>query len=155
MQSIPGRSVGGVAVFSFDGGGAYFSPFPLFHLAGVQAHIYQPVLALEASSVLGLPDRPPTPQLILDIIEYRKVKALYSPPSIIEMISQLPGGFESLCACEYIIYAGGPLSSACGDRLTQNVTLSTVCKLPLYFHSINETKKLKQMDLLKPVQIIC
>ena len=128
MRPIPGRAMGGTAAFSFPGGGSYFSPFPPFHLAGANALIYQPLLALEASVIIGLPDRPPTPQFILDILEYKKPEALYSPPSLIEMISQMPGGFDALKACKSVIYAGGPLSKACGDQLAAHVRLGTVCK---------------------------
>lgn len=86
----------GTAALSFDVGGFYFSPFPPFHLAGANALIYQPLIALEASAIIGLPDRPPTPQFILDILKHKKPRALYLPPSLIELISQMPGGLEAL-----------------------------------------------------------
>ena len=135
MRPIPGRSLSGTTASSFDGGGFYFSPFPPTHLAGANALIYQLLIALEASAIIGLADRPPTPQFILDIIKHKKPRVLYSPPSLIEMISQLPGGMDALKTCECIIYAGGPLSKTCGDQLTHHVKLSTVCKSAASAHA--------------------
>ena len=128
MRKLPGRSMSGGAAFDFEGGGSFYSPFPFFHLAGFQSFINQPVMAMEASAILGLPDRPPTPELVLEILRHKKPRGIYSPPSIIESIAQLPGGMDTLASCECIIYAGGPLANWCGDLLTQKVKLSTVCK---------------------------
>lgn len=127
MRPIPGRTLGTAEPFNFPGGGSYYSPFPFFHLAGAQSLLHTPLMALEASAICGLPDRPPTPQLVLHIIKYKKPRALYCPPSILEMTTQMPGGMEVLQTCENIIFAGGPLSKSCGDQLTKVVQLSTVC----------------------------
>ena len=86
------------------------------------------VMTFEASAIVGLPDRPPTPQLVLDIINLKRPRALYCPPSIIEMVSQVPGGMAALKTCDTIIYGGGPLADSCGDQLKQDVHLGIICE---------------------------
>ncbi|KAL9084510.1 MAG: hypothetical protein Q9159_005206 [Coniocarpon cinnabarinum] len=127
MQPPPGRHLSGMLAFDFDGGGAFFAPFPCCHLAGFQATCVLPVYAVEASAIFALPDRPATAQLAKQIMEQQPVRGTYAPPSIIEQISALPGGMELLVQQEVMIYAGGPLSRACGDRLVKHgVKVATI-----------------------------
>lgn len=128
MREIPGRRPAGKPSFDFQGGGEYFCPFPFAHLAGLSASAMYPVLTLESTAVLGLPDRPATPMLMKEIIDYKKLKGIYSPPSLIEAVATLPGGLESLRTLSLIIYAGGPLSVSCGNDLAKHADVQPICE---------------------------
>ena len=64
LPNIPGREVDGLALFDYDGGGYFYSPFPGFHLAGMTAMSVYPVFMKSASLIMGLADRPPTPEMV-------------------------------------------------------------------------------------------
>lgn len=124
LRQIPGRqSRNNMTMLDFPGGGSFLSPFPPFHLGGVFAMIGFPCFAFEATIVLLLPDRAPTPQLLFEVIQAKKPRGLFCPPSLIEAVSALPGGLDLLCGCDSVVYAGGPLSSACGDALSRRTKL--------------------------------
>lgn len=128
MEPPPGRQLSGMLAFDFPGGGPFFAPFPCSHLAGFTATCILPVYAVEATVVFALPDRPATAQVAKQIMELQPVRGMYAPPSIIEQVAQLPGGNELLSQQEVIVYAGGPLSRSCGDRLVkQRVKIATIC----------------------------
>ena len=127
MTPPPGRQLSGMLAFDFPGGGAFFTPFPCSHLAGFTTTCILPVYAVEATAVLTLPDRPATAQVAKQIMEMQPCRGTYAPPSIIEQVAQLPGGHELLAQQEVIVYAGGPLSRACGDRLVKrHVKIGTI-----------------------------
>ena len=64
LPSIPGRQTGGAALWDYEDGGYYFSPFPSYHLAGFHSLSYFPVFGRSCSLLLGFPDRPATPDMI-------------------------------------------------------------------------------------------
>lgn len=130
LRQIPGREPAGKSTFDFPGGGNYFCTFPLCHLAGLNGICMYPVTTFESTAVLALPDRPPTALLAKQVIDAKDLKVLYTPPSIIEGIFNLEGGVDSLCNVRTIMFAGGPLSPDCGNALSKNVKLTTLCKFP-------------------------
>ena len=44
LPLVKGRELGGIALMNYDGGGGYYSPFPGFHLAGITALAFFPVM---------------------------------------------------------------------------------------------------------------
>ena len=101
-----GREHGGIALLDYEGGGSYFSPFPGFHLAGITALAFFPVMMKSASTILGLPDRPPS----IDMVRRSNPRS----PQAISLTTDLTGSRnltreETTCA----------LSSSINYRSTQ------------------------------------
>lgn len=58
----------------------------------------------------------------------KKVRLLYSPPSIIEALLSLPGAVDMIKKLDDIVYAGGPLEKTAGDKLSKLTRVSPICK---------------------------
>ena len=117
---VPGRRNQDFTVYDMEG--KLFHIFPPFHLAGFVSTILGPIFG-KVSIVLGPPDRPPTSQLVTDILKHQQLKGLLVPPSIIEQMVQQPGALDSFKQFEWVSYAGGPLSQATGELLSEVTTL--------------------------------
>lgn len=87
-----------------------------------------PVYGKNATLVLGPPDRPPTGELIAQIMDHVNLNLLWSLPMFIEQVAKIPGGMEKLQSLDHLCYTGGPLARWIGDALTQTVTISSFCK---------------------------
>ena len=44
LPDVEGRELGGISLLDFEGGGGYYSPFPGFHIAGITALAFYPVM---------------------------------------------------------------------------------------------------------------
>ena len=120
MAPPPGRRLGSMFAFDFEGGGALFCPFPCCHLGGWTATCIFPVYSIECSVVFPLPDRPTTAGTVKTLMEIQPLRGVYAPPSLVEQIAAMAGGMELLAQLEFISYAGGPLARPCGDRLVKH-----------------------------------
>lgn len=63
LPSVDGRQNGGSALWDYEGGGYYFTPFPSYHLAGFNS-LTTPLFGRSCSLLLGFPDRPATPEMV-------------------------------------------------------------------------------------------
>ncbi|KAK4498360.1 hypothetical protein PRZ48_011018 [Zasmidium cellare] len=94
---------------------------PFFHMMG-QAILWRSLLC-RAPIVILPPEKPPTPELIIKVIQQARPWSAIFPPSVLEQIAESPGGMESLRMLEYVFFGGGPLATGIGDKLIENTTL--------------------------------
>ncbi len=125
LPKVKGRKNQDYSIFDFDGGGRFYSSFPPFHLAGILA-LSGVVIFYNATIVLGPSEKPPSGEILSDIMSRYKLRAAWCPPTVIEQLLQEPTGFEQAAALEFIIYTGGPLAPSVGDRLSQ---VTDVCQI--------------------------
>ena len=104
----------------------------LRQLGGFMALIALPIFSTTATVVLGPVDRPPTGRLASEIMKYYDLRALFCPPTIFEQLIREPEGLEQAKSLDFLIYAGGPLSTTTGNLLSQN---TDVCQ----FYGSTET----------------
>ncbi|CRG88391.1 L-aminoadipate-semialdehyde dehydrogenase large subunit [Talaromyces islandicus] len=130
-RNIPtpeGRKPQNGAQFQFNNGGRFYTCFPPYHLAGVQAYLILPTFYSNATVVIGPQDVPPTGQLMINVIRYQEksLKAFYVPPLIVEQWANTDEGMKQSQQLDFILYGGGPLSTKIGNRLSQN---TDVCQM--------------------------
>ncbi|KAI9690511.1 MAG: hypothetical protein M1822_009474 [Bathelium mastoideum] len=106
--------------------GNYLAPFPVSHLAGMTSLTAYAVFCQNSAVVLLPPTVPPTPQVILEAMQRIKVHTLYLPPSLIEGVANLADGIHHLSQLRRLIYAGGPLLPAIGNKLTHHVSINCI-----------------------------
>jgi acyl-CoA synthetase (AMP-forming)/AMP-acid ligase II len=64
LPEVKGRTIGGIGLLDFDGGGFIYSPFPGYHLAGITALSYFSLWTRSAAIVLGPPDKAPSVDIV-------------------------------------------------------------------------------------------
>ena len=96
------------------------------------ALVVLPIYSTAATVVLGPADRPPTGRIASEIMERYELRALFCPPSIFEQLVIEPKGLEQAKGLDFLLYAGGPLSTNTGDLLSQ---VTDVCQ----FYGFTET----------------
>ena len=120
FPEVPGRKRQDFTVYDSDG--KVFHIFPPFHLAGFVSSIVDPIFG-SCSIVLGPPGRPPTGEMVKDIMKYQDLKGIIVPPSVIEQMVQQPRATELFKRFEWVFYAGRPLSKSLGDKLSSITSL--------------------------------
>ena len=69
--------------------------------------------------LLGPPDRPPSGQVINEILQTDSgLNGLIAPPSVLEQFATEPGSTEMAKKVSYVAYAGGPLAVFAGNLLS-------------------------------------
>ena len=96
------------------------------------AFVVLPIYSTMATVVLGPADRPPTGHIVSQIMQRYRLRALFCPPIIFEQLVQEPEALEHAKGLDFLLYAGGPLSSETGDLLSQ---VTDVCQ----FYGSTET----------------
>ncbi|KAL8721404.1 MAG: hypothetical protein Q9225_001919 [Loekoesia sp. 1 TL-2023] len=96
------------------------------------AFIVLPIYSSESSLVLGPADKPATGQTAAEVMRRFDLKALFCPPNIFEQLLQVPDAIEQTKKLEFILYAGGPLTTATGTALSK---VTDVCQ----FYGSTET----------------
>ena len=96
------------------------------------ALVVLPIYSTTATVVLGPADRPPTGHLASEIMQYYELRALFCPPTIFEQLVIEPAGLEQAKRLDFLLYAGGPLSTNTGNLLSQ---VTDVCQ----FYGSTET----------------
>ncbi|KAI9879042.1 MAG: hypothetical protein M1830_009784 [Pleopsidium flavum] len=126
LPIVKGRKNQNYALWNFPGsGGRYFSSFPPFHLGGFVSLIVIPIYSTTATVVLGPADKPSTGQMASQIMHRYHLRALFCPPTIFEQLVQEPQGLEQAKRLDFLLYAGGPLSTNTGNLLSQ---VTDVCQ---------------------------
>lgn len=82
--------------------------------------------------MLGPADKPSTGQITAEVMRRFKLKALFCPPNIFEQLLQESDAIEQAKELEFILYAGGPLTTATGTALSK---VTDVCQ----FYGSTET----------------
>lgn len=65
------------------------------------------------------PEKPPTAELLTDLINTVKPTAVVLPPSILEDMSHSETALEALGRLKFVFFAGAPLSPDAGNRINQ------------------------------------
>ncbi|EPE33348.1 Acetyl-CoA synthetase-like protein [Glarea lozoyensis ATCC 20868] len=127
LPMVPGRVKQDLAIWNGKDSDSsrFYHIFPTFHLAGFVTTVVIPILG-NGIPVLGPPTRPPNGHLIIQVMKQHTLRALFVPPSLAEAVCQEPGGLELISRLEFVCYAGGPLSDAIGDRLSQVTKLCQI-----------------------------
>ncbi|KAL8734972.1 MAG: hypothetical protein Q9181_002995 [Wetmoreana brouardii] len=120
LATVPGRRNQNFSLWNFgDAGGFYFSSFPPFHLGGFVAYIALPLYSTHSTVVLGPSDKPSTGHTAAEVMRQFNLKALFCPPNIYEQLLQEPDALEHVKDLEFVMYAGGPLTTATGKALSE------------------------------------
>ena len=101
-----------------------------------------PIYSTTATVVLGPADRPPTGHLVSEIMQYYKLRALFCPPTIFEQLAIESEGLEQEKSLDFLLYAGGPLSTTTGNLLSQ---VTNVCQ----FYGSTETSAIQTLVPLR------
>lgn len=88
--------------------------------------IIVPIFSETSCPVLGPPLRPPSGQLVKEIMEKQNLKSLFVPPAVADQILQEPSGLDFFSNLDFMYTAGGPLSQSAGDRIS---AVTSVCQL--------------------------
>lgn len=112
------------------------APLPFFHVMGVLVGLRSimfrnPIVLLPAA-------KPPSADLIIDIIEMVHPKLGEFSPSIIEDMAATEKGLQALSKLEYVFFGGAPLAEEIGN---------TVCRLTNLTNMIGSTEAL-MLDVL-------
>ena len=126
LATVPGRKNNAFTLWDSESPRKFYSAFPPSHLAGFLSMIIVPIFSEASSPVLGPPLRPPSGQLVKEIMEQQQLRSLFIPPAVAEQILQEPGGLEFFKGLDFMYYAGGPLSQAAGDLISR---VTTLCQL--------------------------
>ncbi|KAK4994905.1 hypothetical protein LTR66_005174, partial [Elasticomyces elasticus] len=116
VPTYKGRMHMDYSMFDFNHGGRFLCAFPPFHAAGIGALLPMPVFR-NCTVVLGPAEKPASGELCCKILRSVPCKALYSPPSVLEQLVQEPDGLELCSKLEFVVFAGGPLAPAAGDKI--------------------------------------
>ncbi|KAK2030283.1 thioester reductase domain-containing protein [Colletotrichum zoysiae] len=123
--------------------GRLYLPMPPFHAAGCYMLMISAVFWTRPV-VLGFPDRPLTPQAVIDTVEHARAETAVLPPAILEEMSHMPEGTAALRKLRLVQFGGGNLSREAGNRLVkegvllQNIIGSTEAFLFPYFAQKNQ-----------------
>ncbi|CAK7224033.1 putative NRPS-like protein biosynthetic cluster [Sporothrix bragantina] len=123
-ETIPGRLNQCYQLLDLEGE-RFFNPFPPFHLAGLFAMTIMPVF-YGCIVATGPSEKPPSGALLSRAMQLLKVRAAWCPPAVIEQLADQPGGFEQIASLDWIMYTGGPLAPAVGDRICH---VTNVCQM--------------------------
>ncbi|KAJ5232385.1 hypothetical protein N7468_005341 [Penicillium chermesinum] len=121
-----GRQAQNASQFNFDPPARFYSCFPPYHFAGLMAFTLLPIFSKTATAVMGPPMMPPSGYLVDAIMKQQDVKALYLPPSIIDQWASDPESLEQAENLDFILYSGGPLAQATGDKLDD---VTDICQI--------------------------
>ncbi|EFQ26791.1 thioester reductase domain-containing protein [Colletotrichum graminicola] len=99
-------------------GSRLFLPMPLFHAAGCYMLLAATVFCGHPVA-LGFPDRPLTPQIVVEAVEHAQVDNAILPPSILENMSDMPEGIAALRKLKRVHFGGGNLARDAGNKLVK------------------------------------
>ncbi|KAK0615462.1 Non-canonical non-ribosomal peptide synthetase FUB8, partial [Lasiodiplodia hormozganensis] len=122
VPPVPGYKDGSLKWFERR---TFLGPFPPFHLGGVYTMMTIPVY-FEATIVIP----PAVPgavsgKVLVDIMNQKKIEAMFCSTLPIEQVMQVPGGPDKLREMHFIAFAGAPLPPWVGDDLSKHTTVKT------------------------------
>ena len=138
FPQVAGRKNHDLTIWDFDGTpGRIYEPFPPFHLAGFMSKVMVP-LYTNAIPVFGPPLRPSTGALVAEIMQHQRIRGCLLPPSVAEQLLHEPNGLRIFQQLDIFCYAGGPLSPATGDKISE---VTMVCQ----FYGSTEVGQVRQL----------
>jgi thioester reductase-like protein len=108
-------------------GHTYYTAFPPFHLAGMVGLVIIPAFYDDSTVVLPPPERPNNGATACEILRRSngRINAMLSPPTVVEQLEYQLGGREQAFRLDFLVSAGGPLSSSAGNSLSQ---VTNICQ---------------------------
>ncbi|KAL8711957.1 MAG: hypothetical protein Q9220_003653 [cf. Caloplaca sp. 1 TL-2023] len=88
-------------------------------LGGFVAYIVLPIYSTYSTVVLGPSNKPSTGQTVAETMRQLKLRALFCPPYIYEQLLQESDALELAKDLDFVMYAGGPLTSTTGTALSK------------------------------------
>ncbi|TKA59788.1 hypothetical protein B0A49_10410 [Cryomyces minteri] len=76
-------------------------------------------LFFDATVVYGPVDTPASGEIASKIMRCLTIRALFTPPTILEEFMQEAGSLEQAATLDFALFAGGPLAPSCGDIIIQ------------------------------------
>ena len=95
-------------------------PLPLFHCAGFTYFTGIVCLYLGLPLVLGAPDQPLTPEIVMEYLKYSEADSAFLTPSVLEGLVKDEKNITILKKLKHIIFGGGNLSTRLGNKLVEN-----------------------------------
>jgi hypothetical protein len=83
---------------------------PLFHSSALCTFILR-ALYWDAPVVLGIGDRPLTPDSVIAYLDNSRADSVMLPPSILEEMSKMDEGIEALRKLKFVAFGGGKSQS--------------------------------------------
>ncbi|KAJ3577520.1 hypothetical protein NPX13_g3049 [Xylaria arbuscula] len=110
-----------------------FLPMPLFHAAGLFMFLAT-ALYFETPVAFTIPERPLSPDSLVDFLDNVDVQGTILPPAILEEMSQNDRYVEALKKLNMVFFAGGNLAREAGNRLVENgVNLANLISATEFF----------------------
>ncbi|KAK3652165.1 hypothetical protein LTR56_005296 [Elasticomyces elasticus] len=97
------------------------TPLPFFHAMGVGVLVRS--ILFKASLVLLPHDRPPSAQLIIQVLEQARPSSAVLPPALLEQMVATTEGLEALWKLDLVVFGGAPLAGAVGDKIAEKTSL--------------------------------
>ncbi|PSN68711.1 acetyl-CoA synthetase-like protein [Corynespora cassiicola Philippines] len=106
---------------SWHRGKRVYSIIPMSHFSGMTAAL-QSTVFLGTTLILG-PPSPPSPPLVMSILQYGKVDGFVSIPSVLRSMVLQPQCLELLKRLKFIQWIGAPLDNNTGTVLSQHTRI--------------------------------
>ncbi|KAK3628541.1 hypothetical protein LTR22_022312 [Elasticomyces elasticus] len=97
------------------------TPLPFFHAMGVGVLVRS--ILFKARLVLLPHDRPPSAQLITQVLEQARPSSAVLPPALLEQMVATTEGLEALWKLDLVVFGGAPLAGAVGDKIAEKTSL--------------------------------
>ncbi|KAK5709871.1 putative secondary metabolism biosynthetic enzyme [Elasticomyces elasticus] len=97
------------------------TPLPFFHAMGVGVLVRS--ILFKARLVLLPHDRPPSAQLITQVLEQAGPSSAVLPPALLEQMVATTEGLEALSKLDLVVFGGAPLAGAVGDKIIEKTSL--------------------------------
>ena len=123
LPPVPGRKIQSTALFNFPDHGYYYASPLASHLSGFLSMIEIPIFSTTATVVLGPPGMTPTGKLLRALMNYYPLRGTFANPNIVEELLLEPDGLAQAATFDFLLFMGGPLPPAAGDRLSRVVPL--------------------------------
>ncbi|KAJ5907445.1 hypothetical protein N7495_000127 [Penicillium taxi] len=120
-----GRKAQNAAQFNFSPPAKFYAAFSPYSMAGAHSYMLLPAFSQTAAVVLGPSNMLPSGDLLSSVMKQQDIRAIYLPPSIIEQWAKYSTAYEQAKNLDFILYGGGPLATAVGDKLNK---ITDVCQ---------------------------
>ncbi|KAK4693659.1 hypothetical protein P7C71_g3783, partial [Lecanoromycetidae sp. Uapishka_2] len=123
LSKLEGRRNMDYSLFDLGGKG-FINTFPGFHVGGMVAMTALPIFY--NSHVVMVPSqKPANGEMMGQIMSQMPIRGVFTPPTVVEELLETPEGLSQIARTEFVMYGGGPLAPAAGDRISQVTCLTS------------------------------
>lgn len=123
LSKLEGRKNMDYSLFDLQGSG-FINTFPGFHVGGIVAMTALPIW-YDSHVVMVPSNRPANGDTMGQIMSQMLIRGVFTPPTVLEEILDIPGGLEQISQTSFVMYGGGPLSPLAGDRISEVTSLTS------------------------------